>query len=348
MPHRTFLAHIAVALMLLWPVCVSAANGAITVSGTTILRDGKPWIPKGVVLVGRVAPAAYTKGGPYAVARAKFSDQELTDIARYGADLIRFQVSQGGSDPRSAIYSPTYVDEMEKAVRMARAHAFAVIVSLQSGRESGEDSPAGLPTDSTRRSWANLAPHFANDPGVMLELFNEPSRERHRGNSAPDPSWSEWRSAMQSVLDIIRRAGAHNVVIADGLKFAHVLRGAPDLSDPDKKVVYAVHPYPRVDSFQTPQDWDDAFGQFARTHPVLVTEWNAGNWRKCLPNTPSIATNFLQYAKAHRLGVVGWAYDFPGRLLNQDRALTSYRGFSCAAEDTFGAGSLLESYFHGQ
>lgn len=348
MPHRKLLVQITAALTLLWPVCAWAVSGAITVSGTTLLRDGKPWIPKGVVLVGRVAPAAETRPGPYAEARARFGDQELNDIARYGADLIRFQVSQGGTDPKSPIYSPGYVDEVVKAVRMARAHSFAVIVSLQSGRESGEESPAGLPTDSTRRAWANLAPHFANDAGVMLELFNEPSRERHRGNSAPDPSWGEWRATMQSALDVIRRAGAHNVVIADGLKFAHVLRGAPELSDPDRKVIYAVHPYPRFNSFQTPADWDDAFGQFARTRPVLVTEWNAGTWRKCLPNTPRIAASFLEYAKARHLGVVGWAYDFPGRLINQDRTFTNYRGFSCAAQDTFGAGSLLESYFHGQ
>lgn len=321
----------------------AAATAAITVSGTTLLRDGKPWIPKGVVLVGRVAPAADTRPGAYAEARARFGDQELNDIARYGADLIRFQVSQGGSDPKSSIYSPAYVDEVVKAVRMARTRGFAVIVSMQSEKPSGEDNPSGLPTDSTRRAWADLAPRFANDPGVMFELFNEPSRER--GSAGPNPSWEEWRSSMQPVLDVIRRSGAHNVVIADGLQFSHILEGAPALSDPDRKVVYGVHPNPRMHRFQTPAEWDAAFGIFARIHPVLVTEWNPHAGRICVPNAPQIASEFLAYARSHNFGVVGWAYDFPGTLRTENGTPTTYQNFSCDSRTPRGAGALLHSYF---
>ena len=321
-----------------------AALGAISISGSQLVRDGRPWIPRGVVLVGRVAPAAVTRG-KYAEARAQFGDRELKDIDRFGADLVRFQVSQGGVDPQSDIYSAAYLDEVVQAVRLARAHGFAVIVCLQSEKPSGENDPNGLPTDSSRRAWAQLAPRFASDTDVMLELFNEPSRPRGSGKGGSNPTWVEWRAAMQSVLDVVRQARARNVVIADGLDWSHRLDGVPLLSDPEGKVVYAVHPSPRLHRYQNGRDWDQAFGDFARNHPVLVTAWNARNGRICLESMPTIAADFLSYARAHRLGVVGWSYDFPGALRNADGTLSSYDKFSCNSPNSFGAGQLLHNYF---
>ena len=96
-------------------------------------------------------------------------------MADFGADLIRFQVSQDSSDPKSAIYSSAYIDEVVHAVHLARSRGFAVIVSIQSRKPSGGDNPSGLPTDGTLRAWLNLAPRFSSDDGVMLELFNEPA-----------------------------------------------------------------------------------------------------------------------------------------------------------------------------
>jgi SAM-dependent methyltransferase len=340
---------ILVALTLGFPA--GAATGQISVRGNQILRDGRIWIPKGVVLAGLGAPSAVER---YRQAEAgdKFGPAELKAIANYGANLIRFQVSQGGLDPKDAIYSANYVDKVVHAVHLARSFRFAVIVSVNSERQSGEDIAYGLPTASTVRAWHELAPRLAGDEGVMFELYNEPTGLRKMSRTAPQPTWSEWRSAHQMVLNQIRKDGAHNVVIVEGLQKGHTLEGAPLLYDPDSKVVYGVHPY-AVAGNRTPADWDRSFGNFAVDHPVLATEWNARSFvqrgrrvrrGQCVPDTPAIAADFLAYAHAHRIGVVGWAFDLPGTLMNSDGTPTNYDDFSCDTSG-LGAGEMLHEYF---
>lgn len=339
------LAFTILALLSLQTIVATAApvSDAISVSGTTILKGGKPWVPKGVVVDGLVVPAGAARGA-YIGVRARFGENELDAISNFGADLIRFQVSQAGAAPQSNIYSSAYVDEVVRGVHMARAHGFAVILSMQSGRASGVDDPRGLPNDETMRAWRNLAPRFAGDSGVMLELFNEPSRPKHRGGGGQEPSWAEWRDAHQPIIDEIRREGIHNVLIVDGLKFAKTLNGARGLSDPDASLIYAVHPYPQA-HYSSEADWDEAFGDFAKTHPVLATEWNVRVKGYCDPGFPEVAASFLAYAKSHKIGVVGWSFDFPNTLFDSFGALTSYKNFSCSSEGTWGVGELLHGYF---
>jgi hypothetical protein len=324
----------------------AGAAGDVDVRGNSILRDGRPWVARGVVITGLVAPQGVINGY-YAEARAHFGDQELDAIKRYGADLIRFQIGQAGTDPRSSIYSAQYVAEVKRAVALARGHGFSVIVSLQAQAPSGIDQK-GMPSDSSSRSWKILAPLFASDQGVMFELFNEPAPFGLPHN------WDTWRQTMQHLIDEIRNA-ARNVLIADGLHWAKNVDGAPLLHDPVSRIVYAVHPYPRKDDVDR-ADWDRTFGHFSATAPVLVTEWNARSGRNCFAGprhyTPAIAADFLSFISEHRIGIVGWAFDLPGTLINDyDWSLTNYDGFQCRGRTPLGpntsagAGELLHRYF---
>ena len=340
---RLAFSMVVCALLLAVIDTADAASEKITVLNSRILRNGIPWVPKGVVIVGLVAPAAQISGA-YADARKQFGAAELKSVADYGADLIRFQVSQGGADPKSPIYSAAYVQEVVRGVQLARSHGFVVIVSIQSGKPSGGNDPNGLPGDSTRRAWHDLAPLFSSDDGIMFELFNEPSRQRGAGPGAPDPTWADWRNAHQMLIDEIRSDGAHNAIIADGLEWAHTLQGVPILSDPDSDLIYAVHPYPHR-GYLSSADWDEAFGIFAGTHPVLATEWNARAAKRCDPNFPAIAAEFLAYAKVHNIGVVGWAFDLPDTLFDSTGSPTNYRNFSCQMTGPSGIGELLHSSF---
>jgi len=132
---RLAFSMVVCALLLAVIDTADAASEKITVLNSRILRNGIPWVPKGVVIVGLVAPAAQISGA-YADARKQFGAAELKSVADYGADLIRFQVSQGGADPKSPIYSAAYVQEVVRGVQLARSHGFVVIVSIQSGKPS--------------------------------------------------------------------------------------------------------------------------------------------------------------------------------------------------------------------
>ena len=328
----------------------AAASGEISVQGTTILRDGQPWVAKGVTVVGLIGPANRI-GGPYAIAAKRWGSDELTAIKAYGADLIRFQVSPFALDPQSAIYTPDYANTVIQAGRMARAMGFAVIVSMQSGVQLfGITDHRGLPNDSTLRAWQQIAPQLSNDNGVIFELFNEPSKTRG-DPSAPDPTWGDWLAAHQPLVDQIRKDGAHNVIMLDGLQWTQTLNGAPTAADPN--VIYAVHPYAGPgQKLRSPAEWDAAFGNFAKMHAVLISEWNEISIDvHCTPDFPEIAANLLAYARVHNIGVVGWGFDFPGTLFKADGTLTSYNGFVCekgvpyGKRATYGAGELIAQYF---
>ena len=322
-------------------VRVLAADGEISVQGNKILRDGKPWIAKGVTIVGVVAPEKRL-GGPYVQAHKFFGPTELDAAKQYGADLIRFQVSQAGSDRQSEIYSDEYPNAVKLAVALARSKGFSVIVSLQSQPPSGVKE-TGMPSDKSVRAWQSLAPLFADDRGVMLEIFNEPSPEGPE--ATPSHDWDTWRQRMQPIVDEIRRHGGRNVLLLDGLFWAQMLDGAPRLNDPLGQIAYAEHPYisPRL---RNRQDWDRMFGNFASNHPVMVTEWNATGRKNCTEAMPQWAADMVAYVRDRQIGLVGWAFDLPGTLIaNFDWSLTNYNGFYCGPDTRFGAGELIHGYF---
>jgi hypothetical protein len=326
------------------PVLVQASdacpNGAcVSVSGASLLRDGQPWVPKGVQLVGFVAPPQALRG-EYVAAHAHFGQAEMDAAKRYGADLIRFQISHPGLDASSALYSTSYVDSVVNAVRLARKNGFSVIVSVQDQQPSGETKPRPLPDDATVSVWQRLAPKFSSDAGVMFEVFNEPFK------AAAPKNWPIWQDTMQRTIDAIRGTGAHNVVIVEGLGMAHNFERAPPLNDPTGQIAYAVHPY-FWKGYITPQSWDLHFGDFAQSHVVIATEWNAiANRPTCRPDTPSIAAQLLAYLKQHRIGIVGFAFDLRGTLIKEFWTPTDYENFACGTPNQ-GAGQLLERYFHG-
>lgn len=322
---------------------VAAAQGDISVQGATLLRDDRPWIAKGVTLVGLVAPTAATRAVLYAQARNQFGAEELQSIKRFGADLIRFQVSQGGSDPQSSIYSEDYIKEVKAAVAMARDQGFTVIVSLQAQSPSGLDE-MGMPNKKAQRAWQSLAPLFATDRGVMLELFNEPSPN---GPDAVEAhNWDSWRAAMQSLVDEVRSLGAKNVLLADGLYWAQMLDGAPLLEDPASELAYAIHPY-YSERMRSRSDWNKMFGYFSQRHAVMATEWNAVSFRRnCNRDTPKFAADMLSYLKEQKIGLVVWSYDFPGALFTDlNGPLTNFDGFRCGAGSKYGAGEMIAHYF---
>jgi Cellulase (glycosyl hydrolase family 5) len=323
----------------------AGATGDISVENTTILRDGHPWVAKGVTLVGRVSPAGLAMTPDFQEARNSFGPDELSRAKAFGVDLIRFQISQGGTDPQSRIYSPAYIKEVQASVKLARDMGFSVIVSLQAEKTSGLDE-LGMPGQKALRAWGTLAPLFANDRGIMLELFNEPSP--NGPDTTPSHDWESWKNGMQPLVDEIRHLQARNVLIADGLFWSKVLKGAPSLNDPISPVVYAVHPY-YSKYLRDRADWDENFGNFAATHPVIATEWNAGSDKKnCTPGTPLFAASMLEYLRQRKIGLVAWAFDFPNSIIQSPGGTpTNFNGFSECEKGTHkGAGELIYRQFN--
>jgi hypothetical protein len=331
------------------------ALGAITVAGPHLLKDGAPWIPRGVQIVGLVAPDDFLFG-KYIPARGHYSASELALAKADGADLIRFQVSQFALDPLGTYYSPMYLHEVIGAVRSARALGLSVIISVQAELPTGVGDRCPLPDGQTDRVWQEFAPLFAGDPGVMFELYNEP------GINPSTAAWQTWLDGgpvvepdgiaclavgVQQLIDDIRSAGAGNVIIVPGLAFETTLAGLPPPTDPanpsNPQLAYGVH-YPQP-SGGIPV-WDLTFGRFAARAPVIVTEWDENSTTACFPNAPNQTALLLDYLAVKQIGVVGFAFDLPGTIVSDysTYAPTSYATFACGVPGG-GPGRLLFGEF---
>jgi len=277
-------------------------------------------------------------------ARQRFGQAEIENIKTLGADVVRFQVSQGGTDPRSPIYSSQYVREIEDAVEIARTAGFSVIVCVDSQRPSGLDE-AGMPSEETARSWATLAPIFLRDRGVLYEIFNEPNSSRDR--SKDEHPWERWRVMMQFIVNQIRAMGSVNVILLDGLNWGRQLDGAPDIKDEYHQIGYAVHPYYDA-SIATDSGRDSTFGNFSGHHAVMASEWDASvaEHYGCQLNLPKYAHETVSYLDRKRIGVIFWAFDYPNTIFEGfSEKLTTYDGYACKTANPFGPGALLLEHF---
>ena len=267
----------------------------------------------------------------------------------WGANTIRFQVSQRGLDPLDALYSEAYVNRIVDGVALARSHGLAVILSIQDQGPSGGNSHA-QPSEATIRDWQTLTARFNGDPNVMYEIFNEPQNK-----PTPD-GWSVWRDGgppernqgtpavgHQRVLSAIRATGATNVVIAEAGQFGQRLDGIPLLHDPLGQVAYGVHPY-LTHSLREPGDWEPGFGFLSTQYPVVATEWTAvSGVRFCKPEWETTAPQLVDFLQSRDIGILGWAFDVLDTLIldwHQYRP-TSLEGFQCGDFD-HGAGELLK------
>ncbi|KAA0019016.1 glycoside hydrolase family 5 protein [Salinicola corii] len=319
-----------------------AANDEISIKNEKFFKGDSLWIAEGVTLVGRVSPAEVAKNKKfYAKAREKYGDELLNSIGDYGADLVRFQVSQGGLDPQSPIYEREYVDEIIESIKQTRDAGFNVIISMQWQGPSGSRDEGGLPTYTTRRAWQQIVDDFSDDRGVLLEVFNEPKLHK-----ASPKNWRIWKKSMQGLIDYLREKGAQNVLLVDGLKSAHVLEGAPELDDPLGQTAYAVHPY--LDKInQTQKQWDKNFGNFADTHPVMATEFMAYANRGCRNSLPNDTKELLEYLKGKDIGLVLWAFDVGN--IKKGSKYTTFDNLSCKkGERKGGAGQMIHEYFTGK
>jgi hypothetical protein len=340
MPGRVICAAIVVCLALL---ARAALAQDVTVEGNRFLRDGEPWVAEGVTLVGLVSPEKRVRDKPtYAAARAAFGPGMLDEVRRFGADLVRFQVSQFALDPKSKGHDPGYRDEVLAAVAQTRAAGYNVLLSMQWHGQAGPSDSKGLPTAGTRRAWRRLAEDLGEDRGILFEIFNEPP-----GNPRTRAEWEPWRKSMQATVDALRKVGAQNVLLVPGMQYSRSLEGAPAIDDPLGQLGYAVHPYLGQHN-QTRAQWQKKFGDYAAIHPVMATEFNAqsgGNY--CRPEMAGQAEALLDYLREKQIGLVAWALDMPN-LMEPDGSYTTLDDLVCGERregGRGGAGQMIHEHF---
>jgi hypothetical protein len=337
----------------------------VGVSGNRMTLNGTAWLPRGVTLQALVQSTAQLQAGDgtaaQLTAQENYGTTELTAIQTFGADTIRFQVSQPALDATNSagLYDPDYLSEVVSAVKLARQNGFVVMIMMQDESITGETNHAPLPTTVTQADWDTLNAQFATDPGVVYELYNEPNLPETAANWAlwlnggtqtiPSDKQSVPAIGMQTLITRLRGEGSQNVFILDGLDLAKTLADVPTVTDPLNLLVYAVHPYP--DGSADESSWDSDFGVASQTLPVWADEWSAATDQSLgLKGLCSyqVAVDFLNYIRAHNIALGAGAFDVPGFMVQNvpGWAYTNYDNFppaDCPTSTTAGdnAGQLV-------
>ncbi|AXC09998.1 hypothetical protein ACPOL_0627 [Acidisarcina polymorpha] len=305
--------------------------------------NDRPWLSRGVVLQGYVRPLATLKieasSDPTAVtllkARNNYTPAERAAIRAYGADTIRFQISQPALNPsNTTMYDPDYFNDVVSAIKTARQEGFIVMIMMQDEPITGDTSEDPLPTAETQGDWDLFTPVFGSDRGVVFELYNEPTLLGSATN------WQLWLNGgtvaaggqtytaigMQPLISHLRNNGAQNVFVLDALadnvtdpvtgmtvkEAAATLDGMQAPTDPLNRLVYAVHPYQH--GLTVESQWDAEFGIPSQSVPVWADEWSAPEGMSLglgsMTDT-QVAVDLLNYLNAHSIPLCTGAFDVP-------------------------------------
>jgi uncharacterized protein (TIGR03437 family) len=232
-----------------------------------------------------------------------------------------------------------YLDRVAAIVKSANAAGLVVVLAAQEDAASGASPDPGLPSVAMPDFWRVWAAFFRDTPGVIFDLYNEPSLRAVPGATAGahrTVDWQIWRNGgaltggqstpgMQALVDAIRSTGAQQIVAASSFQDAIAFQGfTADAYLRDANVIYATHPF--LDANATDAQRVANFGFLAGTFPVY-----AGGWG--IPfgsNVPACTAIPVDVAGANDL-------------LYSEFLFFDSRGLNWTVND-FRVGSLLENY----
>lgn len=323
-----------------------AGLAPLTTSGNHIIRNGAPFNFYGVNR-DSLEWGDFNWGG--CGGDGHFTTADFDRIAAWHVDAVRIPLSEADWLGRrcAGVDYPALVDA---AVAAANAHGMYAILDLHwtdvnglapcdQGCLSGQQP---MPDSDSIRFWSGVAARYANRPGVIFDLFNEPH----------GVSWSCWRSGgctvasstpgasgapvsytavgMQTLLDAVRSTGANNLVLAAGLDWAYDLSGVINgYALTGSNIAYDSHIY--VQWHNTAADWDSHVGEVAQQYPVTVTELGS------VDCSTTYTAPLLKYLSApmgiaaDRISWTIWSWNAPGQC-SQPSVIADWMGTPLAGQ----------------
>jgi hypothetical protein len=221
-----------------------------------------------VILTG----VAVADQGMYATVRGSrpLSEADFKYLAQnWNAKLIRIPVSPDlwyGPKP----WGDDNLTMLNQDVNWINKYGMYAIIDWHAGgnilRPNVTANTPSLP--QTEAFWSTISQNFVGKPGVLYEIYNEPSRI----------TWLQWQLNAQQIVNTIRQYDPSTVILVSGISGGSELSLVLDSPVTGQNIVYVVHPYPpECGTFhQTTAGsscWPTAFGNTASVYPVFATEW---------------------------------------------------------------------------
>lgn len=282
-----------------------AISGPLSTSGNELLDGlGRPVLLHGVELNGmdrNWTPDSIT--------------QDTIEQAKvWGANEIRVALGEQYWLPSSCSYSPAYAPAVNQVVNWITSLGMVAVVELA----DIVVTPCGQPGDydmadsaNAPNFWRQVAAHFAGNPLVVFDLYNEPHKITDQvwlsGGTAMDGLIPYSAAGMQQLYGAVRSSGATNVVLVSGNNWANDL---PTTLVSGTNIIYGVHVYtcpqtpPPNCSHPNPYDPTPILGSWVGAPvPVVVSEFG---WPAM--NNGTYNANVISYAQAHGWGWSAFAW----------------------------------------
>ncbi|RSK25450.1 glycoside hydrolase family 5 protein [Bacillus sp. HMF5848] len=265
-----------------------------TINNRIVDEDGQPFQMKGLM----AQDPAVLKN------RNLFSKKLYEDIRETGANTIRVPVH-----PDRWVDDEDYLWRyLDKIVAWAGELGMYVIIdwhyigNIQSGVGAQLPDIDEHPLDLTIQFWEQVAPYFKDVPHVIFEIYNEPA----------DINEQTWQKHANDIVQIVRKAGADQLIIVGGIDYSFDITWALDNPIDSKNIAYTSHVYPSRSRLL----WDVYIREVAETYPVLVTEWGFMNVSRnetkqtyLIGSTEEFGAPFLDFMNEHNIGWVACWYD---------------------------------------
>lgn len=220
-----------------------------------------------------------------------------------------------GSDPAAG--AEKYRTLVDSLVCYATSNGCYVVLDLHEYK---------APTSKHAEFWKSAAARYANHPGVMFDILNEPH----------GISWDEWRDGgklagekregavdenteakdvtdsigMQALVNVVRETGAKNIIIAGGLDWAYTLTGILEgyaLKDPSGNgIMYSSHIYPWKSG------WQKHVLDAAEKYPIFVGEVGCSDkkmpFEKEVKDPYAWAPDMLACIQKNKLNWTAWSF----------------------------------------
>ncbi len=190
--------------------------------------------------------------------------EDVQRMRAKGANVVRYALSEGYWLSNHPQFNRNYQAYIDRAVQWTLQAGMDVIIDLHwSGSPVADQQQMASRQSIT--FWQQVAQKYRNDGRVIFELYNEPY----------DVSAQVWRNGdgqfagMQEMYNVVRAAGANNLVLAGGLDYAYDLDSLlPGMNLTGINIAYVTHPY-RFKVPAPPANYDNAAASF----PIVATEF---------------------------------------------------------------------------
>ncbi|HVV75158.1 MAG TPA: cellulase family glycosylhydrolase [Mycobacteriales bacterium] len=210
---------------------------------------------------------------------------EIQQLSMWGANEVRISLGEQKWLP-GCDHEADYPQVVDRVVHWVTSRGMVALLNLHFAELSGcgkagltpmADSPAAI------TFWEQVASRYRDNNLVAFDLFNEPygiSQSTWFSGGTFDFGGNTVQAVgMQQLYQTVRGTGARNLIVISGLKYASVPPSEPIQGD---DIAYGEHVYTCTaappPSCTKPNPYDpsplmDRWDSFARTHPVMVTEF---------------------------------------------------------------------------